>query len=251
MADTNRNGTPASAAMALARYVLPVPGGPSKSRPRRGVPPISARNARLARKRLSERTTSAFTRSMPLTSASETSICSGRYVMCGERPATSVTPSVVTIMTPKKTPTISRNGSIVGSDSWVRSNGRPSMIRHHIHSIGTARTNATRPSRNPRARSRAAPTSLVAVASRPVPTSSSIDISHLLWLHGGAGQRPVWRDRGGVHPNGRAVRALCVRIIYRQRRTGCDRATGDPTIAPWSSSDSAWTSAAAAPRAHG
>ncbi len=39
VADTNMNGTPASLAIALARWVLPVPGGPSNIRPRRGVPP--------------------------------------------------------------------------------------------------------------------------------------------------------------------------------------------------------------------
>ena len=40
VAETNRKGTPASAAIARARWVLPVPGGPSKSSPRRGRPPI-------------------------------------------------------------------------------------------------------------------------------------------------------------------------------------------------------------------
>ena len=42
-AEMNRNGTPACFAMALARYVLPVPGGPSKRIPRRGLPPSSSR----------------------------------------------------------------------------------------------------------------------------------------------------------------------------------------------------------------
>ncbi len=43
-AEMNRNGTPACFAMALARNVLPVPGGPSNSTPRRGFPPSSSRN---------------------------------------------------------------------------------------------------------------------------------------------------------------------------------------------------------------
>ena len=40
---TKKNGTPASAAIALARCVLPVPGLPSNSTPRRGLPPSSSR----------------------------------------------------------------------------------------------------------------------------------------------------------------------------------------------------------------
>ncbi len=43
-AEMNRNGTPACLAIALARNVLPVPGGPSNRIPRRGVPPSSSRN---------------------------------------------------------------------------------------------------------------------------------------------------------------------------------------------------------------
>ncbi len=43
-ADMNRNGTPACLAIAFARYVFPVPGGPSNRIPRRGVPPSSERN---------------------------------------------------------------------------------------------------------------------------------------------------------------------------------------------------------------
>ena len=42
-ADTKKKGTPASAAIALARWVLPVPGLPSKRMPRRGLPPSSSR----------------------------------------------------------------------------------------------------------------------------------------------------------------------------------------------------------------
>ena len=42
-AGMNRNGTPACLAIALARNVLPVPGGPSNRIPRRGVPPSSSR----------------------------------------------------------------------------------------------------------------------------------------------------------------------------------------------------------------
>src|SRR5437016_7420171 len=41
--DTNMNGTPACLAMAFARYVLPVPGGPSNRMPRRGLPPRRSR----------------------------------------------------------------------------------------------------------------------------------------------------------------------------------------------------------------
>jgi hypothetical protein len=41
--DTNRNGTPASCAIALAMYVFPVPGGPSNNTPLRGLPPITLR----------------------------------------------------------------------------------------------------------------------------------------------------------------------------------------------------------------
>src|SRR5207248_9990066 len=41
--DTNRKGTPACFAIAFARCVLPVPGGPSKRTPRRGLPPSSRR----------------------------------------------------------------------------------------------------------------------------------------------------------------------------------------------------------------
>jgi hypothetical protein len=42
-AEMNRNGTPACLAMALARYVFPVPGGPSNRTPRRGLPPRTSR----------------------------------------------------------------------------------------------------------------------------------------------------------------------------------------------------------------
>jgi hypothetical protein len=42
-AETNRNGTWASLAMALATKVFPVPGGPSKSTPRRADPPMESR----------------------------------------------------------------------------------------------------------------------------------------------------------------------------------------------------------------
>ncbi len=43
-AEMNRKGTPACLAIAFARYVLPVPGGPSNRMPRRGLPPSSLRN---------------------------------------------------------------------------------------------------------------------------------------------------------------------------------------------------------------
>ena len=43
-ADTKRKGTLASLAMALATKVLPVPGGPSKSTPRRADPPMASWN---------------------------------------------------------------------------------------------------------------------------------------------------------------------------------------------------------------
>ena len=43
-AETKRKGTPACFAMALARKVLPVPGGPSNRIPRRGLPPRTWRN---------------------------------------------------------------------------------------------------------------------------------------------------------------------------------------------------------------
>ena len=39
VAETNRNGTPAWRAIALAMWVLPVPGLPSNRMPRRGLPP--------------------------------------------------------------------------------------------------------------------------------------------------------------------------------------------------------------------
>ena len=42
-AETNRNGTPACLAIALARNVFPVPGGPSNRMPRRGFPPRTSR----------------------------------------------------------------------------------------------------------------------------------------------------------------------------------------------------------------
>ena len=58
VAEMNRNGTPACLAIALARYVLPVPGGPSNSMPRRGVPPSSSRNVAYPRKTSSVRNTS-------------------------------------------------------------------------------------------------------------------------------------------------------------------------------------------------
>ena len=57
-ADMNRNGTPACLAIAFARYVLPVPGGPSNKMPRRGVPPSSSRNVAYPRNTSSERRTS-------------------------------------------------------------------------------------------------------------------------------------------------------------------------------------------------
>ena len=78
VAETNRKGTPASAAMALAVMVLPVPGRPSNSSPRRGVPPIWSANRRWVWNRSIERWTSSLIGSMPMTSSSVTSICSGR-----------------------------------------------------------------------------------------------------------------------------------------------------------------------------
>ncbi len=76
--DTNRKGTPASLAIALARWVLPVPGGPSKSTPRRGLPPISVLKRLWLRKTSSVWRTSRFTGPRPTTLSKPTSICSGR-----------------------------------------------------------------------------------------------------------------------------------------------------------------------------
>ena len=86
VADTNRKGTPACLAIACARNVLPVPGGPSNKMPRRGVPPSSSRNVAYPRNASIVRTTSSTCESSPLTSVSPTSTCSGYTVMCGERP---------------------------------------------------------------------------------------------------------------------------------------------------------------------
>ena len=59
VAETKRNGTPASRAIALAVYVFPVPGAPSNRTPRRGVPPMLSRNVAPDRNRSSVRDTSA------------------------------------------------------------------------------------------------------------------------------------------------------------------------------------------------
>ena len=79
--------------MALAVIVLPVPGRPSNSRPRRGVPPICSANCLCVWNRSIERRTSSLTGSMPMTSSSRTSTCSGRKTTCGERAEPSCVPT--------------------------------------------------------------------------------------------------------------------------------------------------------------
>ena len=85
-AGMNMNGTPACFAIALARKVFPVPGGPSKRMPRRGVPPSSSRKVAYPRKTSRVRITSSTCVSRPLISVSPISTCSGYTVRCGERP---------------------------------------------------------------------------------------------------------------------------------------------------------------------
>ncbi len=94
----NRNGTPACLAIALARYVLPVPGGPSNSIPRRGLPPSWSRNVAYPRNTSSVRPTSSTWLSSPRTSSSPTSISSGRTIWCGDRPLNSGIAIISTIM---------------------------------------------------------------------------------------------------------------------------------------------------------
>ena len=78
LADTKRNGTPASPDMALARYVFPVPGGPSNRTPRRGWPPISVANVVWARNRLRVSTASRLVASAPTTSLRRMPVSAGR-----------------------------------------------------------------------------------------------------------------------------------------------------------------------------
>ena len=110
-ADTNKKGTLASLAMALATNVLPVPGGPSKSTPRREEPPMASRNVWWARNKLMERTTSALIGSMPTRSSSPTWVSPGRMSVWGDRPATRRGAS----MTAPSIPTMSTIGMAVPS----------------------------------------------------------------------------------------------------------------------------------------
>mmetsp|Transcript_18866 Transcript_18866/g.45061 ORF Transcript_18866/g.45061 Transcript_18866/m.45061 type:complete len:274 (+) Transcript_18866:465-1286(+) len=68
-----KKGIPASPAIALARYVLPVPGGPSRRIPRGILAPIASYRSRPS---IMSRTSwmSAFTRSMPATSLNDTPV---------------------------------------------------------------------------------------------------------------------------------------------------------------------------------
>ncbi len=93
----------ASLAIAFATNVLPVPGGPSNRTPRRAEPPIVSRKVWCARKRLTERTTSALMESIPTRSSKPTAVSPGRISVCGERPApmkgaSMTAPSIRTMM---------------------------------------------------------------------------------------------------------------------------------------------------------
>src|SRR5207253_1975153 len=83
------HGTAACFAMALARKVLPVPGGPSNRMPRRGLPPSTSRNVTYPMNTLSVRVTSSTCGSRPFSSSSPTSMCSGRISRWGDRLVTS------------------------------------------------------------------------------------------------------------------------------------------------------------------
>src|SRR4051812_43707853 len=175
VAETYRNGPPAWAAIALARCVLPVPGGPSKSRPRRGVPPISRRNVRPPRNRSRERRTSSRTTSIPTTSAIRTSICSARNTTWGDRPDASVVPSRTAMSRTKKAPDSRYSGSTPGRDTVGRP--APAANRTSSHAMTTATTASTEPNRRRRRRSRAAATSIP--GSLPIPPSPDVTVSLL------------------------------------------------------------------------
>ncbi len=160
VADTNRKGTPASLAMARATWVLPVPGGPSKSTPRRGVPPMSRWKRLWFKKTSRVWRTSATTGPSPLTSEKVTSICSGRKMVCGER----ALPSIGATRTMPSSRTIRMPGSqIQASDGNSGSPGETGLLvraRYHSQAASGTRKTAIRRRRLRRCRSRVAVTSM-------------------------------------------------------------------------------------------
>jgi hypothetical protein len=150
--------------------------------PLRGVPPISERKVACARKRLRVRTASSTTTGEPLMSSRETSMSSGRYRMCGERPAT----TIGTTMIPMTTRRIPKRGSICVSP-WVR-RGIPSKWRanrepHSPPPTSEARR-ATQPSRRRREASRARPTSATSIGRTRWSLRCSMFTGTLLWRCG-------------------------------------------------------------------
>ena len=128
-----------------------MPGAPSKSRPRRGVPPISLAKVLWARNRFSERTTSSLTGSMPTTSSRRVSICSGRYITCGDRPVKTNCPRITAISSRKNSDGISSSGSMLGR--LKKLSGSPVRIRNQRYAVGTP-TTSTRVSSRLRRRTR-------------------------------------------------------------------------------------------------
>ena len=145
--------------MALARYVLPVPGGPANSRPRFGLPPISLAKVRCARNRLSERTTSSLVVSAPATSTRLTLISSGRNSWCGERPEPMNGPIITRVITRPSTIDIVMG---LAKSMWGRpsSTGFPTNARINRNVASSTNTQATRSRRRRRYCSRCAVVSL-------------------------------------------------------------------------------------------
>ena len=163
MADTNKNGTSASLASALARCVLPVPGGPSNNTPRRGRPPISLRNFSWLSITLKVWLTSSTTRPSPTTSENPTSICSGRNVTCGDRllliiGRTSTSPSKTTMAIPGN-----QNAASSLISGIPGNGGRPRRNLDQNQTANRANTAARRHSRFRRPRSRFIETVLIAL----------------------------------------------------------------------------------------
>ena len=128
------NGELKPVAIALASIVLPVPGAPTKSRPRSRLPPARS-NASPDCQRVTTRRTSSFASSWPRTSASLTPHCAspGSKPRICEMPMISIGPMKIAklAMKRKKTKTTCTQSAGVVMISPILSKMKPT-VPHHV-----------------------------------------------------------------------------------------------------------------------
>ena len=169
LAETNRKGTSASAAIAFARYVLPVPGAPSKSTPRRGEPPISSEKVSWFKNRFKVSIASRRVASAPTTSERRIVESDGRSVVCGDFPDVISGIIIIPVIITSITPSMASSGLSRMIGGIPKCMGLPVIARYQYQARGTASMTSSRVSRCWRLRSRLA----VALTCRPRNTAPS------------------------------------------------------------------------------